>query len=91
MAIRENNIRRKIDTKEKPMDCCAKKCARITLICLVLTLLCTFCFAKDLSSEFWDREKKITLNGEKRSVYVGVLAIAEYDSNGKILHSRTPG
>ncbi|MDE5615147.1 MAG: hypothetical protein K2I74_10965 [Treponemataceae bacterium] len=73
------------------MDCCTKKCARITLIGLVLTLLCTFCFAKDLPSEFWDREKKITLNGEKRSVYVGVLAIAEYDSNGKILHSRTPG
>lgn len=69
------------------MDYCAKKRVRITLIRIVLTLLCISCFAKDAPPEFRTREKKINLNGEKRSVSFSATTIAEYDSNGKILHS----
>lgn len=71
------------------MDCYAKKRERITLIGLVLTLLCTFCFAKDLEPGFRTWKQKMTLsNGKKCSVYVNVKSISEYDSDGKILHSR---
>ncbi len=87
MAIRENNFRRKIDSKEKTMDCCAKKRVRITSICLVLVLLCTSCFATDLKLG----EKKINLDGKECSVEVHIKTIAEYDFNGKILHSKVRG
>ncbi len=69
------------------MDCCAKKRVRITSICLVLVLLCTSCFATDLKLG----EKKINLDGKECSVEVHIKTIAEYDFNGKILHSKVRG